>query len=803
MRVPVEWLLQYCDPGLPVEVVEQRLTMTGTKVEAVHHHGVGVPERFVVGRVLDARRHPDADRLSVCLVDVGDGGDPQQIVCGAPNVAAGQTVAVARPGAVMPDGTKLGVARLRGVESNGMILAEDELGIGTEHAGIIVLADGPAPGTPLAEVLPIATEVLELEVTPNRPDCLAVYGVARELHAATGAPLAPPPWAQDVQTGTEIPGVDIRVEVPDLCPRFTARVFEGVAIGPSPEWLKARLMAAGQRPINNVVDVTNYAMLLVGSPLHAFDLDRVAGGRLVIRRARDGERVTTLDGQARTLDGEMVVIDDADGPTSIAGVMGGERSEVAPETTRVLMEVANWDGPNIHRTSQRLGLRSEASSRFEKGLAPEQAMEAQIVATKLMVELTGARLVPGTIDVGGPGPKAAIIRLRERKVGAILGVSIPRARQAEILQALAFDTAPADDGLDVAVPPFRRNDVYREADLIEEVGRMDGFDRLPATLPKRRGVAGQLGIGRRLRRRAVDALVGRGMFETIGWSFTEPGIADRLRLAEDDPRRRFVALENPMADDQTVLRTTLAGTLLDAARYNAARGRPDLALFEQGAVYRDDGDELPHEHRALGGLLAGRLHPQTWGTPEPRQAGFFAAKGMLGAALDAVRVRWDVAPATEPFLHPGRTARVLAGDEDVGVIGELHPLVASRWDLDHGAAFFEVDLDRVVQHADAAPQYVDLTSFPALRQDLSVTLHDDVAAATVLATVREAGGGLLAGVRVFDRYRGEQVGEGRTSLALALTFRAPDRTLSDEDVEPLRERIVAALRDGLGGELRG
>jgi phenylalanyl-tRNA synthetase beta chain len=801
MRVPLEWLEEYADPGLPIRALEERLTMTGTKVEAVHHHGVDALERFVIGKVLEAGRHPDADRLSVCLVDVGDDG-PQQIVCGAPNVAAGQTVAVARPGAVMPDGTKLGVAKLRGVESNGMILAEDELGIGTDHAGIMVLDEQLAPGAPLVDVLPIATAVLELEVTPNRPDCLGVYGVAREVHAATGAPLAPPPWAQDVGSAGPIEGVEIVVEAPDLCPRFTARAFEDVKIGPSPAWLKARLMAAGQRPINNVVDITNYVMLLVGSPLHAFDLDRVAGGRLVVRRAKDGEQVTTLDGQVRTLDDRMLVIDDADGPTSIAGVMGGERSEVHDGTTRVLMEVANWDGPNIHRTSQLLGLRSEASGRFEKGLAPEQAMEAQIVATKLMLELTGARLVPGTIDVGGEGPPPRVVHVREHRVAELLGRAIPRPRQAEILRALEFGVQEAPGGLDVLVPAFRRNDVTREADLVEEVARIDGLEKLPATLPARRGSAGRLSTEQRLRRRAVDALVGRGMYETVGWSFTEAGLADRLRLAPDDPRRRFVVLENPMSEDHSVLRTTLVGALLDAARHNAARGRPDLALFEAGTVYLDEGAQLPHEHRALGGVVAGRLHPQTWGTSEPPRASFFAAKGLLGAALDAIRVRWDVEPAIEPFLHPGRTARVLAGGEDVGWVGELHPLVARAWDLDHGAALFEVDLDRVLTHADAVPRYVDLTSFPALRMDLSVTLTEDVPAATVLAGVREAGGDLLADARVFDLYHGEQVGEGRKSLALALTFRAPDRTLTDEDVAPLRERIVAALRDGLGGELR-
>jgi phenylalanyl-tRNA synthetase beta chain len=801
MRVPVEWLSEYADPGLPIRQLEERLTMTGTKVEAVHHHGVGALERFVVGKVLDASRHPDADRLTVCAVDVGDGG-PQQIVCGAPNVAAGQTVAVARPGAVMPNGMELGVAKLRGVESNGMILAEDELGIGTDHAGIIVLDGGHEPGTPLTEVLPIATEVLELEVTPNRPDCLGVYGVAREVHACTGAPLKPPPWANDPGDSGDVAGAQVVVEAPDLCPRFTARVFEDVTIGPSPAWLKARLMAAGQRPISNVVDITNYVMLLAGNPVHAFDLDRVAGGRLVVRRARDGEQVTTLDGIVRTPDDQMLVIDDDDGPTSIAGVMGGERSEVHDATTRVLMEVANWDGPNIHRTSQVLGLRSEASGRFEKGLAPEQAMEAQIVATRLMLELTGARLAPGTIDVGGPGPPPAVIRLREHRVTELLGRAIERPRQAEILRALEFGVEEADDGLDVTVPAFRRNDVYREADLVEEVARIDGLEKLPSTLPKRRGSAGRLTTAQRLRRRAVDALVGRGLYETVGWSFTDPGLADRLRLPDDDERRRFVTLENPMSEDHSVLRTTLVGALLDAARHNTSRGAPDLALFECGTVYQATDAKLPHEHRALGAVLTGRLHPQTWGTPEPPTASFHAAKAFLGAALDAVRVRWEVAPATEPFLHPGRTARVLTGGEDVGWIGELHPLVARTWDLDHGGALFEIDLDRALGHAHAVPQYVDLTSFPALRMDLSVTLPEDVPAATVVASVREAGGDLLADARVFDLYHGEQVAAGRKSLALALSFRAPDRTLTDEDVAPLRERIVAALRDGLGGELR-
>src|SRR3954471_6429320 len=439
MRVPYSWLREYCAPDISLKELEHRLTLTGTKVEAIHHHGVGGPDGFVVGKVLSCGKHPDADRLNVTTVDVGDGAAPQQIVCGAPNVAAGQTVAVARPGAVMPDGTKLKKAKLRGVESNGMILSEDEVGLAGERAGgIMVLDDALAAGTALVDVLPILDEVIEFEITPNRPDCLGVYGLAREVHAATGAPLAPPPWQEDPGTSGYVPGAHVRDEAPDLCPRFTARVFENVTISPSPRWLKARLLAAGLRPISNVVDITNYTLLLTGHPLHAFDLDKVAGGELTVRRARDGEQVETLDGQVRTLDAEMLLIEDADGPTSIAGVMGGARSEVSDDTTRVLMEVATWNGPNIQRTSRKLGVRSEASARFEKGLSPDAALEAQVIASVLMEHVVGAALVPGTIDVGGAGPAPATLTLRPERVAALLGIEIPAEQCAQILAALGF-----------------------------------------------------------------------------------------------------------------------------------------------------------------------------------------------------------------------------------------------------------------------------------------------------------------------------------------------------------------------------
>ncbi len=807
MRVPLTWLREYCDPPLEVGGVEERLTMTGTKVEAIHHHGVKALENFVVGKVLQSERHPDADRLSVCEVDLGPARTegPATIVCGAANVAAGQSVAVARPGAVMPDGSKLKKAKLRGVPSEGMILAEDELAIGSDHDGIMVLQElvpgaELAPGTPLEGVLPLATEVLELEITTNRPDCLGVYGVARELHAATGAPLEPAPWSEDLGSAGPLEGAQVEVQCPELCPRFTARVFHGVTIAASPPWLKARLMAAGQRPINNVVDITNYAMLLSGQPLHAFDLDRVAGRRLVVRRAHDGEQVQTLDGQTRTLDAEMVVIDDAEGPTSIAGLMGGARSEVAPETTNVLLEVATWHGPAIHRASWALGLRSEASSRFEKGLQPEQCMHAQAIATRLMIELCGATVAPGTIDVGGEVPPPATIRLRAARVEAILGAPVARARQAEILRALDFQVAEAEDGLDVVVPALRRDDVMREADLIEEVARIDGLEKLPATLPKRRGAYGLLSPAQRLRRRAVDTLVGRGLYEVVGWTFVAPSLADRLRLPADDARRRAVVVENPLSEEQSQLRTTLLGSLLDVARHNLAHGEGDLRLFEHGTVFSAlDGTVV--EHRSLAVLLAGCLNPNDWRTSASPTADLFAVKALLEALADALGVRnLSFAPEPQPFLHPGRSAAVLLGERPAGWLGELHPLVAGTWELP-GAACLEVDLDMLIAHV-SRPGYVDLIGYPPLRQDLAVVLPVEVSAATALAAVTGAAGKLLADVRVFDVYSGPQVGEGRRSLALALAFRAPDRTLAEEDVTPVRERIVAALGE-LGGELRG
>ncbi len=805
MKVPLSWLHDYVQPDLDAAALAERLALTGTEVERVVHHGVPSADGFTIGKVVSAEQHPDADRLRVCRVDLG-GEEPAQIVCGAPNVAAGQTVAVAQPGAVMPDGTKLRKAKLRGVESHGMILSEPELQIGAERAGIMVLADSLTPGTPLADVLPISTDVLELEITPNRPDCLGVYGVAREVHAATGAPLAQAPWHRDLGSFEHLAGVEVTVET-ERCTRFAARVFEDVTVGPSPAWLKARLMAAGQRPISNVVDVTNYAMLLTGQPLHAFDLDRVAGGRLVVRDGREGDELETLDGETRKLDADMVVICDDDGPTSLAGVMGGARSEVHEGTTRVLLESATWDGPNIQRTSTRLGLRSEASGRFEKGLAPEQAIDALAVATQLIVDLCDAKLALGTLDVDGPGGRDhshAVIRLRDARVSGLLGAPISRERSSEILTALGFGVSEADDGLDVTVPGFRRNDVTREADLIEEVARIDGVDKLPATLPASGHAVGRLTAAQRLKRRAADTLAGAGLHEAIGWSWSAPELADRLRLPADDPRRRAIVVENPMSAEHGLMRTTLLGSLLDVARRNVAHGTPDVAIFESGAVYRPrDGEPLPAEPHTVGVLLTGALRGPSWREPAPPVADFFAAKAVLARLLDGLRAGWTVIEGSEPFLHPGRAAAVVVAGSPVGWLGELHPAIAAEWEIPSAVAAFEVDLDAVIAAVPGPVAYADYTSFPEVRQDLAVVVPRTVEAAQVVAAVRAAGGPLLASVEVFDVYRGAQIGDDEVSLALRLAFRSPDRTLTDDEVAGLRTAIESALAEHLGGRIRG
>ena len=745
MRVPISWLDTICDAGLEPAKLAERLSMTGTEVERIAQLGVASTDGFVIGHVVSAGAHPDADRLKVCTVDTGD-EEPRTIVCGAPNVDAGQTVAVALPGAVMPDGTKLRKAKLRGVESAGMILSETEMELGEESDGIAVLDVDAAPGSPLADVLPISETVLELEITPNRPDCLGIYGVAREVHAFTGAELAEAPWETDAEADAEVGHGDVseiasvRVDVPELCPRFTARAFTDVEIGPSPLWLRSRLVAAGQRPINNVVDITNYVMLLTGQPLHAFDLDEVPGGEIIVRAATEGERLTTLDDVERTLDAETVVVCDRNEPTSIAGIMGGQVSEVSDSTTRVLLEVANWSGTNILRTSNLLGLRSEASTRFEKQLHPDLTMRAQRVASRLMIDLCGARLVPGTIDVDARDQEMAPfdLSMRTSKSDALLGMPITEEQARDYLERLGFDVHPSDPAaageIVVTVPPDRHFDITREVDLIEEVARIHGLDEhLPATLPGRGGVMGTVGtVGRlerhqQLLRRLEDLLRDAGLDEAVAWSFVGPGRGEVAGLDHTEP----VRVHNPLSLDQSVMRTDLIGGLLDVAAHNLARGADRLAAFESGRVY------LPVAPPAEGGPLGGRfrgVRPSPIAEPhrlaailvgplaaadwrgEAKAADFYDAKGLLELMCGALGVAIEFEPGGRPFLHPARAADVRIAGADAGWVGELHPSILERLDARTGVAF-EVGIGPMLDAAVAGRElYEDVTSHPGDRR---------------------------------------------------------------------------------------
>ena len=818
MRAPDSWLRSYCDPKLSVAELADELAMHSIEVERITHAGAPHPEGFVVGKVLSVEKHPDADKLSVCEVDAGDGG--RTIVCGAPNVAEGQTVPVALPGAVMPDGTKLGKAKLRGVESNGMILSEAELELGDDAAGIAVLENGWSPGTPLGEVIPVSEPVIELEPTSNRVDCFGVYGVAREVHAITGDSLAAPPWDEDAEAtgeGTVTDYASVTVEVPELCPRFTARVFTDVQLGPSPLWLKARLIGAGMRPINNVVDITNYVMLMTAQPLHAFDLDKVPDGALTIRTAERGEKMTTLDDVERTFDEDAVLVCDRNGPSGIAGIMGGQVSEVSETTTRVLLEVATWNGVNILRTSRKLGLRTDASNRFEKQLHPELALRGQRIASQLMVELCGAKLVPGTIDEAAEVPEPHRLRLRHERVARLLGMEISPEACVEYLERLDFEVDRDGDDLEVTVPFHRHYDVTREVDLVEEVGRIHGYaENLPASLPSTSGQAGRLTREQRLRRRAEDAMRDLGFDGVVDLSLTDPGMPGRLRIPDGDVRAEPIRVLNPLSAEHSVERTAVIGSLLDAASYNRAHGAERVALFESGRAYLREGSSpqdgvlagkfvgkrpaVAYEPWRIASITAGPLRPGSWRSDEV-EADFYSLKAVLEALARQLGADVEVVPGEEPFLHPGRSGRVLVEDEDAGWIGEIHPLVCREWDLET-AAGFEVDLAPLVAASPVGEEsYEDVITYPAVHQDVAVVVDDSVPAAEVRAAVLEGGGELLGSAEVFDLYRGEQVGEGRKSLALRLTFRAPDRTLTDEEVAERRKAIEAAV-EKIGGSIR-
>jgi phenylalanyl-tRNA synthetase beta chain len=758
MRVPVSWLREYVPLEMPLDDLATRLSISSAEVEGIER--IGVPDRdgnlgrFLVGRVVEAAKHPNADRLQLCQVDVGE-GDPLQIVCGAWNFGPGATVAVALPGAVLPGGLELERRKVRGELSNGMILAEDEVDLGPDHTGIMVLDDALEPGTPLADVLPIVDDVLHAEATGNRPDLLAVYGIAREVAALYDLELAPPPGTEPERAGDE--PVDVEIENLEGCPRYIGRLFRDVQIGPSPVWLKARLLAAGMRPISNVVDATNYVMLALGNPLHAFDFAALRGGRIVVRRARPGEKLRTLDGVERDLTPEDLMIADAERSVALAGIMGGEDTEIGDSTTDVLLEAANFEPYTIFRSSERLRLRTEGSNRWEKGVDPYLAEHAAILATELIVELAGARWV-GHTDVQGELPARPVVHYRPERADRLIGIETPADEQHAILRRLGFDV----EGERVVVPTWRARDVTREVDVIEEVARFR-LEDVPFTLPERREMFGRLSREQQLRRRVEDVLVGLGFVETYTPS---------LRPEDDSPW----ALPEPISVELTTLRTALVQSLVEAARRNVDAGVRSIALFEIARVYLPDGD-LPDERLRVAGITEGS---------------FLRVRGVVETLYAALKADIEVERAQHPLLHPGKAARTAAGS-----FGELHPsLLEGTWSA------FELDLDELARASHEPVAYEDVITYPSVRQDLAFTVREEVAAGDLVAAAREAAGPELREMRAFDVYHGPQVGEGRKSIAFSVEFQSPERTLSDEDAAAVRKRIVDALADRFQAELR-
>jgi phenylalanyl-tRNA synthetase beta chain len=760
VRVPVSWLRDYVPVEMPLEELATRLSISTAEVEGIERRGVpeqdGNLGRFRVGRVLEAEKHPNADRLQLCSVDLGE-DEPRQIVCGAWNFGAGATVAVALPGAVLPGGLQLERREVRGELSDGMILAEDEVELGTDHSGIMVLPPGVEPGTPLADVLPLVEDVLLVESTGNRPDLLSIYGIAREVAALNDLELAPMPGT-DSGTGPN-EAVDVTVEDFAGCPRYIGRLFRDVTIEPSPVWLKARLLNAGMRPISNVVDVTNYVMLAFGNPLHAFDLARLHGGRIVVRRALPGETIRTLDGVERRLEPDDLMIADADRSVALAGIMGGEQTEIGDETTEVLLEAANFEPTGIFRTSERLRLRTEGSNRWEKGVDPYLAEPAAKLATELIVETAGARWT-GHVDIQEGLPERPVIRFRPERADELIGLATPAADQVAWLERLGFE---ARDG-EVVAPTWRAREVTREVDVVEEVAR-ERLEDVPFTLPSRRAMFGALTPMQRLRRRLEDVLVGLGLTETYTPS-----------LRNEDAHDRAWRLPEPISAEFAVLRTRLLPSLVEAARRNVELGAEQVALFEVARVYLPDG-ALPDEHTHVAAVVEG---------------GWARAKGIVDSLYAALKAEPEFRRAEDDLLHPGKSAATASG-----IVGELHPAV-----LDGVWGAFELDLAALLAETPAEVRYTDVVSFPAVRQDLAFSVPDELSAAELVAAAREAAGPELREMRPFDVYRGEQVGEGRKSIAFTVSFQSSERTLTDEEAASLRGRIVEALRERFGAELR-
>ena len=803
MRASWRWLCELSGVDVAAGEMAERLTGAGLEVESVTAVGGGLP-RVVVAEVRAASKVPERDKLT--LVRVFDGESEYDVVCGAPNVPApGGRVVLAQVGATLPGGLAIAERKLGGVVSRGMICSEVELEIGAGEAGIIVLGDETAarPGTPVVEALALRDFALEIGLTPNRPDCLGHVGLAREVALLHGVPFRAPVPPAPPRIAERPPEADVEILDPDRCPRYGAALIAGVTIAPSPFWLRYRLHVLGLRSIHNVVDATNLVMMEHGHPTHAFDLARVGGSRIVVRAAREGEQMKTLDGVLRTFTADDLLICDAEHPVAVAGVMGGEESEIAQTTENVLLECAYFDPRSVRRTSRRLGLHTDASHRFERGIDPNQVPVVMARCAALIAEVSGGAVAPRSIDRYPKRIDPVVVTLRPARATKLLGYAITASRTEEILRGIGGELERAGDGdaLRVTVPTWRP-DITREADLIEELARVHGYDHVPTEVPHVR--PSKEGTPRAIRfvRDARQAAAAAGLHEALTYSFVARRDLEAARVPTD-----AVPLSNPLSEEREVMRTSLLPGLARAVARSQSRQVDRAALFEVGHVFHRSDDVLPIERRVLAVLLSGPR--RLWiGDDEPFD--FYDGRGMLEAIvrpLAGTLAEMQDDPSLEstaPFLHPARRAAVLAAGAPVGVLGELHPDVADDLGLVHRAVYGEVALDDLLAAAErvGVPRAEPLPRFPAVLRDIAMVVPDAHPAAAIAGTLREAGGGLVEDVRLFDLYRGAQVPDGHRSLAFRVVYRDPDETLTDKRVEKVHQALVRTVQDRFGATIR-
>ncbi|MDQ3963103.1 MAG: phenylalanine--tRNA ligase subunit beta [Actinomycetota bacterium] len=795
MKISLKWLEEYVRVNVPPKRLAELLTVSGTKVETILEPGAGI-KGVVVSEVLAIDQHPNADNLT--LVDITTGTDQERVVCGASNFAVGDKVPYAGVGARLPE-LEITERKIRGEVSRGMLCSAAELGVSKDHSGLLVLPSDATLGDDVVTTLGLDDVILELEVTPNRPDCMGMIGVAREVSALLGNELKIPEVSH-LPIGRDPTTVTVKLADPVGCPRYVAHLIEDVTVGPSAGWMAARLLAAGIRPISNVVDATNYVLMETGHPLHAFDADRVHERTIVVRRAKKGERLSTLDGIERSLDAADLLITDPRKALALAGVMGGEDSEVSDATTTVLLESAYFDPASIGHTARRYGLRTEASARFERGADPEACSFAAARCAHFITLTAGARPPTEVVDAYPVPIERQKVSLRPRRTEQLLGIEVAARAQAERLRSIHLEVAEGDGIIEVVIPGFRP-DITREVDLIEEVARLGGFDVLPETLPA--GAAGGLEPDQRFDRTIRRQLVGFGLSEAWTSSLGTDSDLDLLQLADDHPARRMVAIANPMIEQEDRMRTTLLPGLLRSLARNVAHHHGDVALFEVARVYESGDGSLPAEPTHLGCVFSGRRRMPGWRDPAD-DWDFFAAKGVIDGVIDALGLAESAvySPASGMPFHPTRAATVSIADHSIGVVGELHPSVCDTFEVPEGSLAMELDLAEIKERAVERRPTEDLPRFPATFIDIALVVPDNVPAAEVEASIRAAGAPELQGLRLFDRYRGEQIPADRKSLAYALELRVADRTLTDEDALGVRDRIVAAAKARFGAVLR-